>query len=382
MKNIAPVLLIAASLLFMLMPVPALADDGDIPVLRVGHVGHDHQLALYVGAEAGQSIESKYGAYMKQVKAQEVYDLFDKGRLVARLQMVRVGGGSKMPAALEQGHIDVGLGGLGPVAKFYDKGSDLKVLAPLNNDGDALVMKKGYGVADWKGFVQRVKSSDKPIKIGYKAPMAVAFMILTRALEEEGIPFGHEVLTADGSINKVILVNLQGLKNALPSLVAGLVDGVVVNEPMVSILVHKGVGERVADLTMLPPAGKWEGHPCCVVATRLDALNQKRSIIVSFLKVIAAGGDIIAENKGKALEAESRWTRTSPEVGINSIDNVSYVVAPDAQWLEGVDTWIELMSTSRHFKKRLKGKSAAEIKDNILELGPMTEALTSIGSKR
>ncbi|RMG69279.1 MAG: hypothetical protein D6710_09130, partial [Nitrospirae bacterium] len=296
------------SLLFQPVAYPS----EELPLIKVGHVGHDHQIALYVAAEAGKRLKSEYGVFLKKLKDKEVYDLYDNGKAVARVLMVKVGGGSKMPAALEQKHIEVGLGGLGPTAKFIDKGAPLKVLMPLNNDGDALVVKKDMPVNSWKEFVDYIKASPRPVRIGYKAPMAVAYMILTRALTEEGIPFGQEPINAEGKPNKVVTVNLQGLKNALPSLSSGVVDAVVVNEPMVSILVHKGVGKRVADLAELPPEGKWKGHPCCVVAAHEETLKEKGSIVKSLLKVIAAGADLMKRNIKEAFEAESKWTKTPP----------------------------------------------------------------------
>lgn len=352
-----------------------LGNCAELPVLKVGHVGHDHQIALYVAADEGKALQKTYGVYLEKLKDQEAYVLHDAGKAVAQVQMVRVGGGSKMPAAIEQGLIEVGLGGLGPVAKFIDKGAPIKVLAPLNNDGDALVLSNTLRADSWDEFIAEIKKSDRPIRIGYKATMAVAYMILTRALNEEGISYGQEPFSADGKRNKVITMNLQGLSNALPSLESGIIDGVVVNEPMASILEFKKAGKIVADLSTLPPKGKWEGHPCCVVAASRQAIKDKRSIIKSLLKVIAAGGDIISRDTQKAFSAESRWTRTPKAVGKKSIANVDYVIAPDTQWLTGVDTWIRLMSASGHFKKALKGQSAKTIKDKVLELDLMQEAL-------
>jgi NitT/TauT family transport system substrate-binding protein len=351
-----------------------------LPVLKVGHVGHDHQIALYVAADEGRALEKKYGVYLEKLKDQQAYILHDRGRKVAQIQIIRVGGGSKMPAALEQGHIEVGLGGLGPTAKFIDKGADMKVLAPLNNDGDALVLGSTMKADGWDSFVREVKASERPIKIGYKAPMAVAYMIMIRALKEEGITQGSEPFSADGTPNKVITLNLQGLTNALPSLDSGIVDGVVVNEPMASLLEHKGAGRIVADLSSLPPKGKWEGHPCCVVAARGDAIRKKREIIKSLLKAIAAGGDLIAKDRKRALRAESRWTRTERAVGRKSIANVDYVFSPDREWIRGVDTWIELMVDSGHFKKALKGKSPKQIRGDVLDLRLMDEVLKEMGT--
>lgn len=359
------------------LPFPATAEK-DLPMITVGHVGHDHQLALYVAAEAGKSLEKQYGVYLKELKPQEVYELYDSGKRVASVRMVRVGGGAKMPAALEQGQIEVGLGGLGPVMKFIDKGSAIKVLAPLNNDGDALVLRNEFPASNWQEFVKAVKKSKQPVKIGYKSPMANAFMILTRALKEEGIRFGQEPVTADGKPVQVIVMNLQGDQNTLPSMEAGLVDGVVVNEPMPSILVQKKAGRRVADLSLLPPAGKWKNHPCCIVAANEAALREKRPVITSLLKAIAAGGDLIRLDRAKTLAAEAKWTRTAPEVGEKSIQNVSYVIRADKAWLSAVDTWLDMMASSNALRKNLKAKSPLDIRSLAFDLQPLSGALSTL----
>ncbi|RMG73261.1 MAG: hypothetical protein D6710_03705, partial [Nitrospirae bacterium] len=61
--------------------------------------------------------------------------------------------------------------------------------------------------------------------------------------------------------------------------------------------------------------------------------------------------------------------------GKDSVRNVAYVIRPDADWIKGVDTWIELMKSSGHFKKNLKGLKTEEIRKSILELEPAREAL-------
>jgi NitT/TauT family transport system substrate-binding protein len=370
---------ILCSMLFL--STPAGAEDA-APTLTVGHVGHDHQLALYVAAEAGKTLEKEYGVYLRELKPEEMYELFDGGKLAARVHLVRVGGGAKMPAALEQGHIEVGLGGLGPVVKFIDKGSPLKVLAPLNNDGDALVLRNEFKAASWAEFVNEVKQSPRPLKIGYKDPMANAYMIFARALTEEGIRFGQEPVAADGKPVQIITMNLQGDENTVPSMEGGIVDGVVANEPMPSILVHKKTGRKAADLSGLPPAGKWKDHPCCVVAAGDVALKTKREAVRSLLKVIAAGSDMIARDKAKTLAAEAKWTRTDPAVGEKSIMNVTYVSRADGAWLKAVDTWLDLMKSSNAFQRGLKDKSPADIRAIAFDLAPLEEALAETASSK
>jgi NitT/TauT family transport system substrate-binding protein len=292
----------------LVMMCPARA--AEIPTLTLGHVGHDHQIAIYVAADAGQALEDAYGVRLAPLKDREVYELFDGGRKVAQINLVLVGGGSGMPAAMEQGSIEVGLGGIGPVAKYADNGAPFRVLAPLNNDGDALLLRPDVPATSWAEFVALAKKSGQPLKIGYKAPMAVAYMILTKALKEEGLPFGQEPVDKERRAVKVLTVNLQEDQNLLPAMEAGTVDGVVANEPYPSLLEFKGLGRRVADLSTLPPAGKWEGHPCCVVAATSAALAEKRGAITSLLKVIVAGADLMARDPETAYRAEERWTKT------------------------------------------------------------------------
>jgi NitT/TauT family transport system substrate-binding protein len=232
--------------------------------------------------------------------------------------------------------------------------------------------------SDWAGFVKLVKESPRPLRIGYKDPMANAFLIFTRALAEEGIRFGQEPATADGIPVQIITMNLQGDENTLPSMEAGLVDGVVANEPMPSLLVHRKVGRRVADLSLLPPAGKWKDHPCCVVAANEHSLREKRHMVTSLLKVIAAGSDILMRDRAKGLAAETRWTKTPPAVGEESIVHVSYVARADKTWLASVDTWSEMMISSKTFQKNLKGKSPADIRSISFDLGPLNQALSEL----
>lgn len=369
---------IVAALVVLFASASPFAVGEHLPVLTVGHVGHDHQIALYAAIDEGRALEKAYGVWFEELKPQEVYELHDGGKTVARINLVKVGGGAKMPAALEQGHIDVGLGGLGPVVKFVDKGSAIRVLAPLNNDGDSLVLRNEFKAASWHEFVAMVKASQRPLKIGYKDPLANAYLILAGALAAENIRFGQEPVAPDGRPVQVITMNLQGDENMLPSMESGIVDGVVANEPVPSILLHRKIGVRAADLSVLPPAGKWKDHPCCVVAAGEKALKDKRDGIRSLLKAIAAGSDIIGRSKEKALAAESRWTRTDPGVGRLSISRVTYVARPDDGWIRAVDNWIDMMRSSGAFQKNLKDKNASDIRSIAFDLVPLHEALAGM----
>jgi len=352
-------------------PAPAApAMQQTVPALNVGHVGHDHQLALYVAALEGQLLENHCGAYLKMIKEREVYDLIEDGQKRARLHLFKVGGGSRMPASMERGEIDIGLGGVPAVAFFIDKGNDFKIVFPLQADGDMLVMRPDFPATDWTSFIAQVKASDQVLKIGYKAPLAVAKLIFERALEAEGIP----KTTARGeTAGKIEFVNLQGDANMAPSLLAGAVDGMVINQPHASTAVYKNAGKIVCDLSALPPEGKWEQHPCCCVAATENIITEHRGVVKAFLKALHAATDVINTDQQRAIRHAAAWIKSPMEVEQNSVASVTYVNVPTDKWRAGVATWAEMMADLGKFTGRLKDKDPNEVVDLVCDLSIIEE---------
>jgi hypothetical protein len=118
-----------------------------------------------------------------------------------------------------------------------------------------------------------------------------------------------------------------------------------------------------------------------VVAASDRALREKRDVIRSFLKVIAAGSDIILNDKEKALAAEARWTRSAPEIGWRSISQVTYVSRAGEAWLAAVDVWLDMLASSQAFQKNLKDKSPMAIRSIAFDLAPLNEALAEMRGK-
>jgi sulfonate transport system substrate-binding protein len=347
--------------------VPAPAGGDALPIITIGHVGHDHQIALYVAALEGEKLAAKYGVWLRLVKDREVYDLIDGGKPVARLKLVKVGGGAKMPAAMSRGEIDIGLGSVPAVAKFADDGAPFKIIAPLQTDGDMLVMNFGSPIGDWAAFVAVAKTpGNVPIKIGYKAPVAVAKMIFERAMMAEGITYGYE----GAADEQVTLVNMRGGKSAIPLLSQGNIDGFVMNQPVVSISVHKKVGKVIAELRDLPPVGKWSDHPCCCICATTDTLAENPQIVKAFLKLIHAATRLIGEDQKLAIDHASDWTKVARKIEQQSIPSIRYISVPDKQWLAGLETWVEMMHDIKAFTGKYAGMKPDEVVADLCDMAP------------
>lgn len=351
----------------------------DVPVLTVGHVGHDHQIALYIAALKGRAFVENYGVGLVPQREGEVYDLVEDGRTLATLRLMKVGGGSKMPAALSRGDIDIGLGGVPAVAKLADSQASrgVKIICPLQTDGDMLVLAADSPVETWSDFVAAAKTRDKPFVIGYKAPLAVALLVFQRALDAENISWS--IQSTDET--QVLLQNMRGGKNAIPLLTAGELDGFVMNQPVVAVAEHKGLGKTVADLRDLPPAGKWANHPCCCICATGEAIENHPAVLKALLKTIHLGNAYIIEHPQEAAELASQWIRTPPEVERASVPTIAYGTEPDEAWRTGLDTWLAMMTGEELFTGRFAGKSPDEIFNELCDLQFCTQAAEELRAK-
>jgi NitT/TauT family transport system substrate-binding protein len=356
-------------------------DAGDAPpaTIHVGHVGHDHQIALGVAALHGERFRKDFGVYLKEVKPREVYDLIEGDKALARLHIRKVKGGSAMPAAMAAGAIDVGFGGVAAVAKFIDKGQPFAIVAPLHTDGDFLVVRPDSPATDWKSFIATVKAAEKPVKIGYKMPTAVAKLIFVRALAAEGVAWSEAV--AKGGA-KVVMVNCKGAKNIIPSMAAGGIDGFVMNQPVPSIAqVKKGIGRIIADLKDLPPAGQWTAHPCCCVAATAAVMKDHPEALKALLKVIHLATKLMCDDVDLAVAAAAKWTRTDPKVEAHSVRGIPYLSVPGEPYRAGMRTWAQIMIDEKQFTNKLKGLTPEEIAERICDMSLCKAAAEELKAK-
>jgi NitT/TauT family transport system substrate-binding protein len=325
------------------------SSNGEI-TLRVGHVAHDHHLALYValdhaGRDAGQT-----GISVRAIRDREYYELFDGDRKLANLQIVVVGGGARMPTALAQGIIDVGLGGAAAILAACDRGAPVRLIAPLHSKGDMLVVRPDLPVESWQDFVALIAGSPSPLRVGYKSPMAVAKLVLEDALRHERIPFGGDLSRADLGVH-LINVKEDGALNT--SLSQGLIDAYVGNNPFPAIAQEMGIGKIVCELDQLPP-GRFRNHPCCCIAANIWSLSGKEEAVAGLLVLLLRANETIHGDPDSAVRIACRWLGTSEAVQRASIPTSGYSLEPDAQWHRGMEAWFRAMNELDVFQGQLK----------------------------
>jgi len=346
--------------------------------IKLGHVGHDHHTALFVALDNASEYakESKVG--VKVIEDRKFYELYDESRKVADVEIVKVGGGSKMPTALAQNVIEIGFGGVAPVLASVDSGAPVKLISPLHYKGDMFVVRPDFEAKSWEEFVAIAKAVEKPLRIGYKNPVAVAKLIFEEALKHEDITFGGDLSQADLQVQ---MVNVNGGSKLNVSLGSGLIDGYAGNNPFPAIAVEKGIGRIICDLEELPP-GTFRNHPCCCIAANTNILQEKSKAIVNLLVLFLQANETINSDLEKTIASTTRWIGTSESVERMSIPTSGYSMEPSAQWHQTMGKWIEAMNGLGIFRGRLEGLKSEEVPQVAYDLSLLEKARKKLAQRR
>ena len=357
-------------------------NEAETPVapisLKIGHVGHDHHTALFVAMDNASEYARQSGINVKVIEDRKFYELLDRGKKIADLQIMKVGGASKMPTALAQGVIEIGFGGVAPVLASADSGAPVKLIAPLHNKGDMFVVRPDLRAKTWNEFVAMAKAAEKPLRVGYKNPQAVAKLVFEEALKHEGITFGGDPAQTDLQVQ---MVNVKGGSKLNVSLGSGLVDGYAGNNPFPAIAVEKGIGRIVCDLEDLPP-GTFRDHPCCCVAANAKAIEGKSEAIVDLLVLLMQGTETINADLDKAVAAAVRWIGTSESVERMSIPTSGYSMEPSEQWHQTMRKWNKAMDGLGVFRNKLKGLDPSDIPRVAYDLSLLEKARNKLARRR
>jgi len=346
--------------------------------IKLGHVGHDHHVALFVALDNASEYAKESKINVKVIEDRKFYELYDKGKKVADVEIVKVGGGSKMPTALAQNVIEVGFGGVAPVLASVDSGAPVKLISPLHYKGDMFVVRPDFKAENWEEFVELTGTLEKPLRIGYKNPVAVAKVIFEEALKHEGITFGGDLSKTDLQVH---MVNVNGGSKLNISLGSGLIDGYAGNNPFPAIAVEKAIGKIICDLEDLPP-GTFRNHPCCCIAANSNELEDKAEAIVDLLVLFLQANETINSDLNNTVASAVRWIGTTETVERMSIPTSGYSMEPSKQWHQTMGKWMEAMDGLSIFRGKLQGIESKEVSQIAYDLSLLESARKKLAQRR
>jgi NitT/TauT family transport system substrate-binding protein len=322
-----------------------------LPVLRLGHAPHDHHSPLYVAAMNGDYFKAHGGIYLKQTIFRQEYELIDQDRVLARVLIDSSPGGEELIRRLAEGLFDMSFGGVPAMLSFIDKGSPIRIVAPVMAEGTGLVVRRDLPVDSWSDFLSYIRTGSMRVKIGYKVAVSVQNLVFKEALLESGITFTDDPQDAAA---QVLLVNLFGEKNLIPALENGLVDGFVTMQPFIAMAEEGGIGKVAAWLADMPPPGKWRGSPCCALAANDAYAAANPEISAALVTLMLRSMTLISMNPEKSAEQIAQWLNTSPAIEGKSIPTISFLQDYDQHWARGIEFWVEAMVKSNILQGKVK----------------------------
>lgn len=344
----------------------------DVPLLKVGHCNHDHHSAVFISALRGEAMRDTYGIYLEPL-GEKYYALVEGGEKILEVEFVQSQGAINVPNNMVTGLFDVGFGGVMAFAASADQGSGVRIISPLHNKGDMLVIPSGNNdIRDWGSFIRTARESEEPMIIGFKNPKSVALIIFQSALEEEGIAWSMQGNPEPDS--DILLFNAQGQSNLNPALQNGTIDGYVSNNPACALAEHNGIGKCVAELSDLPP-GDFVNHPCCAIAATETAIEERPDDIAAALRLFNAATDYINKNPADAAAAAGEWIGTPQEVEEISMATSGYSMKVTDDWLGNMVAIMDNMRTLGTFSGPLAEKNVEANAELLYDFSLLPEDL-------
>ncbi len=305
----------------------ACVEEPKIEKINIGYQPSSHQLAAMIAAEKGWWEEdlSPYG-----IKEVELH-LFPTGP-------------PEMTAMLA-GDIDVAyVGAAPPIASIYE-GLDAKIVAGVQTQGSAIVIRPELVEEYERDGVLALKGK----KIATYPPGSIQHTILVKWLLENGIDPGKDV-------------DLKAMtpSDAASAIGAKAVDVVFVPSPHPEIIEQEGTG------VIVKWSGEiWPNHACCCLVASGKLIEEHPEIVTQIIKTHIKATDYLKAHPDEAAEIFAKWQGADVETIKYSMNTT------DAQWIH--DPHLEVESSleyaqviyeqnqERYESKGLKPLTEAEI---------------------
>lgn len=346
---------------------PVKIEAKEIPTLNVGwsnelHTGNMHLNFLKPEQFANNPV------HLKPLSDTQL-ELVKDGETIAYVNYMYSKGAAESSTLMSQGHMDIAFCSSTAMLTTYDQGTDVSILCPIQSGGVAIVAAKDAAYSTFDELVEYAKNSDKPIMAGYHSAVSSPRIVLEYALKDAGLTVSEDA--ADYSAD-VILMDLKGISNLIPSLSSGQVELWAGPVPNPQNAEAQNIGKIIATLDQLPES-KWVDFPCCTMNVRNQIKEQYPEIIQAMVQVESDVSKFAQENREEAAELMTEFIGLDKEVLMKN--DTTYNTEITDHFTDGMGTYYEAMSQMGKFTGRLKDKTIDEVLDAVFDFS-FTENVT------
>jgi ABC-type nitrate/sulfonate/bicarbonate transport system substrate-binding protein len=162
--------------------------------VTLGYLKADmHSAALLVGIKKSQYMSETHGiALVPRNPAQsapDVCDLVVNGQSVAEVRLIAANAGPELMQMAATNNVQMTFAGVPPAMAAIDRGTPIKVLHPINNEGSGLVAAAGSPANDWQSFAawaETRSAGGQPLTIAAPQKGSIQDVMLRFALKDAG----------------------------------------------------------------------------------------------------------------------------------------------------------------------------------------------------
>ncbi len=259
--------------------------DAGLKELNFGYQPSTHQIAYMTAMKKGWWAEdiAPYG-YTTDPEKNEM--LFPTGA-------------PEMQAMLA-GEIDVAYVGAAPVVAALSTGLDAKIVAAVQTQGSALVVRPDLDYNSPEDL--------KGTKIATFPPGTIQDTILREWLASNNLKIGEK--TSEGEID----ILPMGPGDAITAMTAGQIDGTFLPSPSPTTLVEEGNGKIVVWSGVMKP-----NHPCCVLVVSDKLIAENPDLVTELIKTHIKATEYNLANPDEAAEIYAGYTKNTKEIAAKSI---------------------------------------------------------------
>lgn len=311
------VFLIAAG--FMLVAGCTETPDGtkaaETKELNFGYQPSTHQLAYMTAMKKGWWAENlaSYGFTVDPAKNEYQFPT----------------GAPEMQAMLG-GDIDVAYVGAAPVLSAIATGLDAKIIAAVQTQGSALVVRPDFEYTGPESLVGHT--------IATFPPGTIQDTILREWLIANGIDTENDVD-----------IRPMGPGDAITAITAGQVDAVLLPAPSPTVIEQEGNGKIVLWSGAMSP-----DHPCCVLVVSGKLIRENPDAVTEIVKTHLQATDYNKQNQDEAAQIYSDYTKNTKEVAEASFKNWDGAWVSDPNLIvDGVMSYVKTQNELGYIEKPL-----------------------------
>ncbi|MDD1669471.1 MAG: ABC transporter substrate-binding protein, partial [Methanomicrobiales archaeon] len=181
----------------------------------------------------------------------------------------------------------------------------------------------------------------------------------------------------------------------MPTLLATKqIDGYIAWQPFVEVAPVAHIGKVITYTGNLPPAGRWQNHPCCVLAARTDLMDRNPAIVDAVGAATILSTRYVTDHPAEAAEIVADWlagkgnftygnvTVSSVEVLNRAFPTVKFVNEPTEAWMNGQVEFIYALRELKALTGSLANTTDTQSKALLFDTGPYERATAMIGAKK